>query len=222
MNIDFHAHVLPGADHGSTGLEESSAQLHLAKEAGVDVVIATPHFYPQNETPEEFFERRAETAALLRSNLPEGAPRLLIGSETHLCRGLHQMERLEELCIEGTKVLLLELPPIFSVNSFMDTVEGLIDDRGLTVVMAHIDRYHPQTVDFLMNYGLLAQLNAEAFCFLRTRKAALERAMDARVVALGSDIHGTRVGYQDFDRMRSQLGTDYDVIMSRTQALLNL
>ncbi|MEE3459824.1 MAG: CpsB/CapC family capsule biosynthesis tyrosine phosphatase, partial [Candidatus Faecousia sp.] len=41
--IDFHAHILPGADHGSDGLETSLRQLALAEEAGVDTIVATPH-----------------------------------------------------------------------------------------------------------------------------------------------------------------------------------
>ena len=31
--IDFHAHILPGADHGSDGLETSLRQLALAEES---------------------------------------------------------------------------------------------------------------------------------------------------------------------------------------------
>ena len=40
---DFHAHILPGADHGSDGMETSLTQLALAEAAGVDTIIATPH-----------------------------------------------------------------------------------------------------------------------------------------------------------------------------------
>ena len=222
MNIDFHAHVLPGADHGSAGLEVSLKQIELAAQADVDVLIATPHFYPRQESPEAFFARREETAALLRENLPEKAPRLLIGSETHLCRGLHNMENLERLCVEGTKVLLLELPADFSVRAYESTVEGLLFERKMTVVLAHIDRYSPQIVNFLMELGFFAQINAEAFCRLRMRRRAAAYLSDPRIVALGSDIHGLSVGYRDFIKMRCRIGADYDVVMKRTAQLLKL
>ena len=68
MNIDFHAHVLPGADHGSANLDTSLKQLALAKQAGIDHVIATPHFYPRHDAPERFLKRRAEAEAALRDS----------------------------------------------------------------------------------------------------------------------------------------------------------
>lgn len=221
-SIDFHAHILPGADHGSASLEVSQKQAELAAEAGIDVLIATPHFYPHRESPDDFFARREETAKLLKENYPQKAPRLLIGSETHLCRGLHHMENIEQLCVEGTKVLLLELPGDFSVSAYESTLEGLLFERKLTVVLAHINRYSPQIIDFLMELGFLAQLNAEAFCHLRTRRRAIERAKDPRIVALGSDIHGVSVGYEEFRQMRRRLGDEYKGIMQRTAQLLNL
>ena len=46
MRIDFHAHVLPHADHGSTSVESSIKQIEEAKKAEVDFIVATPHFYP--------------------------------------------------------------------------------------------------------------------------------------------------------------------------------
>ena len=221
MNIDFHAHILPAADHGSDGLDTSLRQLTLAREAGIDLIAATPHFYPRKESPEQFFRRRAETAAELRQALEGGDyPEVRIGSETNLCRGLHHMEQVEELCLQGTKVLLLELPGDFSIRGYEDTLESLLYDRKLTVVLAHIDRYPTNTVEALMEMGCLAQLNAESFCHWRTRRRSLDWAKDERIVALGSDIHGVQTGYGDFERMRRRLGTVYDGVMERTEALL--
>lgn len=222
MQIDFHAHVLPGADHGSANLDVSLKQVALARKAGIDVLIASPHFYPHRESPESFFERRETTAALLRQNYPENAPKLLVGAEAHLCRGLHHMEDLKKLCIEGTNVLLLELPADFSVSGYESTLEGLRCDFDLQIVLAHIDRYPAQTIDFLLDYGFYAQLNASAFCRMRTRRLALERVKDERVVALGSDIHGCSTGYEEYFQMRRRLGDSYETVMKRTQKLLGL
>ena len=46
MKYDFHAHILPGADHGSRSPEDTEAQLTTLGECGVAHVAATPHFYP--------------------------------------------------------------------------------------------------------------------------------------------------------------------------------
>lgn len=223
MNIDFHAHILPTADHGSSSLETSLRQVELARRAGIDVLAATPHFYPHLESLSEFLERRKQTEIRLREAIPENAPKLLIGSETHLCRGLEHMESLEQLCFRGTKVLLLELPHDFSIRSYEQTLDALLYERKLTVVLAHIDRYPTSTIEFLLELGFLAQINAEPFCHLRSRKRSMAWATELKsVVALGSDLHGCETGYRDFLKMKERLGATYETIMSRTQKLLGL
>ena len=218
MNIDFHAHLLPGADHGSDGIETSRRQLLLAREAGIDRVAATPHFYPRREPIESFLARREACMQALREAADTSF--VLCGAEVQLCRSLHHIGRLEELCIEGTRVLLLELPPDFSVRAYAQTLDALLFERKLTVVLAHIDRYDPQLIDFLLEFGCFGQLNAESFCHLRTRRRSLAWAKEARVVALGSDLHGAEIGYRDFLRAKARLGADYDALMRRTENLL--
>ena len=64
--IDFHSHILPGIDDGSRNVEESIALLRKEAEQGITHVIATPHFYPQHDTPERFLKRRNEAETVLR------------------------------------------------------------------------------------------------------------------------------------------------------------
>lgn len=59
LSLDHHAHVLPGCDHGSDGLETSLRQLDMAAAVGIRTVCATPHFYPHRESVESFLRRRA-------------------------------------------------------------------------------------------------------------------------------------------------------------------
>ena len=222
MQIDFHAHILPGADHGSDSLVTSLRQIRFAQDAGIDLLIATPHFYPRHEALEPFLARRAAAHARLMEALPADTPRIRLGAEVQLCRGLDHMAGLEQLCVEGTRVLLLELPPDFSVRAYEQTLDALLYERKLTVVLAHVDRYVPGTVDFLLELGFLAQVNAAPFCHLRTRKAALCRAESVQAVALGSDIHGVSTGYREFLEMKRRLGPAYDAVMARTASLLGL
>ena len=44
MRIDFHTHILPGMDDGSSSIEESLAMLQAEGDAGIERVVFTPHF----------------------------------------------------------------------------------------------------------------------------------------------------------------------------------
>ena len=139
--IDFHAHILPAADHGCADVRTSIQQLTLAKQAHVDTVIATPHFYPQLESIDEFLLRRKQCSqklaeAIYNKDLPE----VLVGAEVQLCPGMDRMEGLQQLCIQGTNILLLELPPHYSLRTFDNVIDNLIYGHRLKVVLAHIDR----------------------------------------------------------------------------------
>ena len=58
---DFHAHILPNADHGSSSVQNSVFQLSMAGKCGVSRIVATPHFYPHKESVCDFVKRRNES-----------------------------------------------------------------------------------------------------------------------------------------------------------------
>ena len=67
---DFHSHILPGVDDGSTSVEESIAMLRMLSRQGVSHVVATPHFYPNYDDPEQFLRRRKDVYEdLLAANI---------------------------------------------------------------------------------------------------------------------------------------------------------
>ena len=59
--IDFHAHILPCADHGSQNIETSIKEVKRAVRAGIDTIIATPHFYKNKDNLSDFIKRRDES-----------------------------------------------------------------------------------------------------------------------------------------------------------------
>ena len=72
--IDFHAHILPGCDHGSDGWETSRRQLVLARKAGVGMICATSHFYGHHTSVERFLQKRQRCYETLMAHVPENAP----------------------------------------------------------------------------------------------------------------------------------------------------
>ena len=217
--LDFHAHILPGADHGSDGLQTSLRQLRLAEQAGIDTVVATPHFYPQTDRFAHFLEKRERTHAELMENY-HGSLRILLGAEVHMCVGLDHLDGLEQLCIPGTNVMLCELPFRGLSAGLTDTFERMMDERGLCPVLAHVDRYDPDQIENLFGMGLLGQLNAEPLTHRMRRRRYLPWIDRGCIVALGSDIHGTEIGYSQYQKAADYLGERFDAIESRVRALL--
>jgi len=67
--IDFHAHILPHVDDGSKNIDESLLMLKSLAEQNVKLVVATPHFYANDESVDEFIERRNVSYELLKVNV---------------------------------------------------------------------------------------------------------------------------------------------------------
>lgn len=220
--IDFHAHILPGADHGSSGIEQSVNQLALIHHAGVDTVVATPHFYPNRHKVEDFVKTVGSAAESLAVHLPDTL-RLAVGSEVLYCDRLDRMEGLERLCIRGTDLLLLELPLDIWNRDLFETVECLT--KRYTVLLAHVDRYvrfQQEELLELLAMGTYAQINADALFSFTERRKLLPILESGRVVALGSDLHRLeKKTYERFSAARGKLGEGrFEEIMRRSAELL--
>lgn len=221
MNIDFHAHILPSADHGCDSGVMALQQLTMAKSAGVNLVVAAPHFYPHKDTMDAFLKRRDAAKDRLREvTARRELPKVLVGAETFLCDGLEHLENIRELCIEGTNVILLEMPFSQWTSSNLYTVGQLQEACGLQVVLAHVDRYPPQEVSELLRLGVRFQLNASGILGFFSRKRYADMLRSSQCVALGSDIHGTDVGYKDYLRAKELYAPYWGNVMARSEKLL--
>ena len=220
MIIDFHSHILPKADHGSNSVDVTRAQLAMMHQAGTDIVVATPHFYPNLDSVDRFLARRAHTARRLTEIERPDTPVVYLGAEVLVCEGIESMQGLETLTIHGTKVILLEMPFGRWNERLIETVLA-VRARGFTPVLAHIDRYAPENVIKLLREGILAQVNAAPlvrFFGYRRNRAYIE---GESVVALGSDLHkAEKNGYANFVKMQQKLGARAGEIFAKTEALL--
>ena len=79
--IDWHTHILPEMDDGSQDVAESISMINMLVSQGINTVIATPHFYANDETVDSFLERRKKALELLMAELPEGPPEIKLGAE---------------------------------------------------------------------------------------------------------------------------------------------
>lgn len=205
LSLDYHAHILPGCDHGSSSVDMSLKQMDMAKEAGIQTICATPHFYPHKESVSSFIERRRQTADNLWTQIPADSPRVLLGAEVLICDGMERLNGLRELCLEGTNELLLEMPFYRWPAPIWDTLYRLNDLRDIQIVIAHADRYPPEDIHQLISEGIPLQLNAECLRKHLHRKRYLEWIQKGYVSYLGSDIHEFGPGYHDFEKCRKLL-----------------
>ena len=212
---------MPGMDHGSSGIETTEKQIEIIKESGVGSVVATPHFYPHIHIIESFLDARKRALEEMLPCLEKNGIELYLGAEVLLCEGMERMDGLSELCIEGTNVLLLEMPFTHWSDELLTSL-CKISELGFDVVLAHIDRYPAEKIKNLFDLcELKAQLNADALCDIWHRKKHLSAVKTNSLHALGSDLHGTK-GYERFKKALRLLGSENtEIIMKNTEKLLN-
>lgn len=195
LKIDCHTHILPGMDDGARDADISLQMLRKTYAYGVETVLLTPHFYPTTESLKSFFQRRENTLQVLRAATDEEEiPRLLLGAEVRLERELSQVPGLEQLCIEGTDRLLLEMPYLPMDNWMIEELENICYTRRLKLIFAHLPRYlayynDDEMEELLSLPDVIVQVNAEDMLFRPARKHVLQW-IDAGVpIIFGSDCH---------------------------------
>lgn len=194
--IDFHSHILPGIDDGSSSVEESIAMLQKEAKQGICHVVATPHFYPQQDKPERFLERRAKAEFILRQEMEryDGLPELSVGAEIYYFSGISRSDVLKELAIDHGRCVLIEMPqPPWTEKMYQELVD-IYERQGLTPILAHIDRYirpfHTYKIpERLEQMPVLVQANASFFLNASTQRMALRMLRKDQIQLLGSDCH---------------------------------
>jgi len=155
-------------DDGSSSIEESKAMLNLLLNQGIDTVYLTPHFYISENQIEDFLSRREGCFRALKEAHGEKFPKLKLGAETYYFEGMtteENIEKLKLLKLEDTDYLLLEMPFTKWTKRMVDDVIKLQNAAGITVLMAHIERYlglvDKETLFYLKRLGVVFQMNAE-------------------------------------------------------------
>jgi len=189
---DIHCHVLPHMDDGSRSAEESLAMLEALAAQGVGCAAATPHFYADENSPEEFLDRRAVSVAKLDKVWRPGLPALKLGAEVCYFEGISRCKGIESLEIGDSGLLLLEMPYCRWSRRMLREIWELQTSRA-AVLLAHIERYlrwqEPKTWDALLEWGVLNQCNASFFLRWQTKGKAIRMLRQGRIHLLGSDSH---------------------------------
>ncbi len=226
--IDFHSHVLPSVDDGSSSLDMSLEMLKATYAGKIRRIVATPHFYPERTGLETFLEKRHEAAGrLLSCYNKEEMPAVYLGAEVAYYPSIGEGGSLRKLCIEGTDTILIEMPFSRWSNYDIENILKVKNELGLNVVIAHMERYmdyqKKETLPFLVDNGIRIQSNSSFF--LSSKREALRLLEKDYIHVLGSDMHNTTTRSQTLPEARElikkKLGEDYiRRILMNTKALL--
>ena len=212
--IDFHTHVLPGIDDGSRDLTETGKLLFEESQQNVDCVVATPHFYADRFSVEKFLERRSQAlqSVLADTEITQRRPSLCIGAEVYFFPGMGRAEKLRFLCIEGTDVILIEMPFVQWTDSVLREITDVIQKQKLRVVLAHVERYPQFQKDQriwrqVMDLPLTIQVNGGSFIKdRRRRKMCLRILQEHDRFLLGSDCHNMSSRVPNLAQARAVIG----------------
>lgn len=193
--VDFHSHVLPAMDDGARDVSMALAMLEQAGRQGVKTVVATPHFYLWDDTPERFFTRRQHCYEQLSAQLTPVHPQVRLGAEVLAWEGMSRTD-LRPFCIEGTDTLLVEFPFARMPHWLVEELENIILVQGLTVVLAHLERYmHWYSKEDVLALSELPDVVVQLGCDSLTDWAQLHRIVkwlpSPERLVLGTDMHNT-------------------------------
>lgn len=165
---------------------------------GVDTIVATPHFYAERDTIENFLSKRKEryNSILQATEKQEGIPNIRLGAEVLFFQGMSRAEMMPSLCIDHTNILLLEMPFMQWDEAVLREIEQLQSRQKLQIVIAHLDRYfrfqkNSFFINQLLEMPVKIQLNAGAFEKFR-KHTVLKLVKEGKADALGSDCHNMR------------------------------
>ena len=216
--IDVHCHILPCVDDGAKDLETSLAMLEASRDQGVQCMVATPHFYATRDRVDAFLARRKAAWEALKPRMEPDYPKVILGAEVAFFQGISRADRLDALRIEGTSGMLLEMPFRPWSQDDVDEVSQIIERRGYTIILGHIERYlaihgNADYIMDLLDMTAMIQINAECLLDWRQRGKMLKMLRNGDVHLLGSDCHGIHDRPPNLaegrEAVRKKLGPEY-------------
>ena len=256
--IDFHCHLLQGIDDGSRSVETSINILEQSREQGVMKIVATPHFYASRMSIDRFLENRqaAYKALMAEASLHKHSdtecsgeallqkhsdtecsaeapalPEIILGAEVAFFDNMSRSERIGELAIVGTNILMVEMPFVDWEDAHLREIEKLCS--RYTVIIAHIERFMnrrnkrriKELIDMSRSLPIKLQVNAEAFEDRKLRRRLLKMFAAGEAHMLGSDCHGMHRRPPNItigmDALREALGESFlcEMIMRNEELL---
>lgn len=209
--IDFHSHILPNIDDGSTDMTETIKLIKEAESVGFTSIISTSHYiqgyYEWNEFDrkqllkqvEEEKQKEIDTdfSKELQMGQHQNFPKLYLGSEIFIVAEIIELIQSKKVStINNTKYILIELPMNAKLLFAKEILYKLIEN-GYKPIIAHPERYcYVQEdityVEELAKMGILFQANYGSIIGMYGTKAqkTVKQLFKKELISfLGSDAH---------------------------------
>lgn len=205
MLTDYHCHVLPGIDDGARDKATALGLLGLLHQQGVERVIATPHFYAHREASvEDFLKKRQAACDSISGESP--VSELYSGAEVAIEHDISRMQGIEKLAIQGTDLILLELPYRNYETWMSKEIYNIAAGFGLTVILAHVHRYcgyySKADMQGILETDAYFQINHDAFTSFSQRSFVKTLLREEYPVIFGSDCHNLTSRKPDWNLAR--------------------
>ena len=177
-------------------MQTAISLLEIMKRQGTTHIIATPHFYPDSDNAEEFFENTQKAYKELNAEICKyELPRVFLGCELRYFNGIGKSQAVKQFVIKGTNYLLLELPygaPV--TKTVLQDIIDINERLGLIPILAHIERYnkvsgYKKLLKLIQDGYAIAHINAGAVVTKETTRLCKKLIKGGYVSYIASDTH---------------------------------
>ena len=144
-------------------------------------------------------------------------PEVVLGAEVLFFNGMSVAEELKELCINGTDMMLLEMPFTEWTDSVFREIDNLSQRLSVIPVIAHLDRYlsmqNKKAIEELIRKEVIISVNAESFSIKKYLRFILKLMGEGVIYMLGSDCHNLDKRNPNIEKaipiIREKLGDEF-------------
>jgi len=163
--IDLHSHILPDWDDGARNWEETRRMCEIAKEDGIERIMATPHIYRLNKHDGDWTELEARFAELGKRAVEWGIT-VGRGAEVFVHHAMAKEMRERNLTLNGTSYVFVEFPEEHVLSSVRDLIYSLMLENYIPII-SHPERNRvfterPDLLYDLIAMGALAQVTGKS------------------------------------------------------------
>jgi protein-tyrosine phosphatase len=197
--IDIHHHCLPGVDDGPRDWDEAVAQLAMARDEGIETIVATPHVL-RGRWQNTARIKLEMLAAQLRERCGD-SPQIILGSEYFFA---HDMA---EVLISGGTIIPLADSHYVLVEFASHAIPPMVEQpfyraqlEGWTPIIAHPERNavfqaKPELLARLISLGAKTQITCDSVTGrfgAEAERASIEWITSGLVHIMSTDAHNTK------------------------------